>query len=481
MKLKTISRLLLLLLAAVTLVSCNNKIPPEIQEEYEVFIYEENTDGTVSIVGWTGLENELIIPSEINGKTVSLIGENAFRAVNGLTYVKIPDTVKVIDYAFAQCTSLTKVELGNGIEKMNGAFMGCTSLTEIIGGDKAVEMSEAFTGCVSITHAVIPDTVTSCDSAFKGCTALTDIKIGAGVTSINYTFEDCTSLIDITVPSKVTEAIGAFQGCTSLKTVQGGEGLEILDETFKGCISIEELVLGENVKVMKEAFAGCTSLKKIEGLPVSVEAYRPSFTDCSSLTNITVPEITEDNEIKYDLQSDIKGCVALEKLTVLTPFSTKTDFCKTFSGLSYLRELIIPDENFISMMKVESFYVDQPYEGNDSAVKSAYDYTVNTTHVRITDDYGYIDGVSYTHVQGTDIGLFDAEQVEREAEVLGFKDFTKSAYWCGYPKGANRYSSAIAIERKYTFYLRVLGKNDGSLAPEIIVNGVRCSTETMQS
>ena len=207
-------------------------------------------------------------------------------------------------------------------------FMDVCDNLVIIGGDKAVEMSEAFTGCVSITHAVIPDTVTSCDSAFKGCTALTDIKIGAGVTSINYTFEDCTSLIDITVPSKVTEAIGAFEGCTSLKTVQGGEGLEILDETFKGCISIEELVLGENVKVMKEAFAGCTSLKKIEGLPVSVEAYRPSFTDCSSLTNITVPEITEDNEIKYDLQSDIKGCVALEKLTVLTPFSTKTDFCK---------------------------------------------------------------------------------------------------------------------------------------------------------
>jgi hypothetical protein len=133
------------------------------------------------------------------------------------------------------------------------------------------------------------------------------------------------------------------------------------------------------------------------------------------------------------------------------------------------------------MMKVESFYVDQPYEGNDSAVKSAYDYAVKTTYVRITDDYGNIDGVSYTHVQGTDVGLFDAEQIERQTEILGFEDFTKSAYWCGYPKGSNRKANAIAIERIYTFYLRVSGKNDGSLAPEITVNGVRCSTETMQS
>ncbi len=472
-----------MLVAAIMFISCkkNDKKPSEFEGK-EDYIYEENPDGTITITGWVGLENEITIPSKINGKNVTVIGENAFRSVKGLTYVKIPDTVKVIDYAFPQCTELKTVELGRGIEKMNGAFMGCTALTTIVGGDDVVEMSEAFENCTSITSAIISDTVNSCASAFKGCTALTDVIVKARVTSLSYTFEDCLSLKTIDIPETVTEAIGTFEGCAMLESVSGGENIEIYEATFKGCSSIGEITIAPSVRVLKEAFVNCSALEKINGLPNVVEEYLPSFKGCSSLKEIIIPESTNYKDApKYDLQSDIDGCELVEKLKIFAKFSTKADFCKIFSGFSYLEELILPDENFEAMMKVDSFYVDMPYNGNDKAVASALDYAINTTYVRITDDYGNIDGVDYVHVQGTDVGIFDAEQIERETGVLGFKDFTKTTYWCGYPEGSNRKNTAIAIERLYTFYLRATGKNDGSLPPEITVNGARCSTETLEN
>lgn len=483
MKCKTIFLLIFVFAVSVMFMSCEKKEPKPIElEKKENYLYEENADGTITITGWVGLENEITIPSEINGKNVTVIGENAFRAMRGLTYVKIPNTVKVIDYAFSQCTALTTVELGQGIEKMNGAFMGCTALTTVTGGDNVMEMSEAFENCTSITSAIISDTVSSCVSAFKGCTALTDVTVESGVTSLNYTFEGCLSLKTVSIPSTVTEAVGTFEGCTMLENVIGGENIEIYEATFKGCSSIKEITLSSSVKVIKEAFVNCSALEKINGMPDAVEKYLPSFTGCSALKEIVIPESTNyEDAPKYDLLSDIDGCELVEKLEIFAQFSKKTDFCKTFSGLSYLEELIIPDDNFEAMMKVESFYMDMPYKGNDKAVASALDYAINTTYVRITDNYGNIDGVNYVHVQGTDIEIFDAEQIERETEILGFKDFTKATYWCGYPEGSDRKNTAIAIERLYTFYLRTTGKNDGSLPPIITVNGVRCSTETMEN
>ena len=266
-----------------------------------------------------------------------------------------------------------------------------------------------------------------------------------------------------------------------LKTISGGENIEIYEATFKGCKALDEITLGANVRIMKEAFVNCSALEKINGLPSAVEEYHTSFAGCSSLKEIIIPESTVVINSKYDLISDIEGCISVETLQVLTPFNSKLDFCKTFAGLSFLEELVTPDENFVSMMKVDSFYIDVLYTGNKDAVASILDYALNTTYVRVTDNYGNIDGVSYVHVQGTDINIFDPDEIERETEILGFRDFKKQTLWCGYPEGSNRQTSAVVIERVYTFYLRVTGKNDGSLPPEISVNGVRCLTETMSN
>ncbi len=75
---------------------------------YGDYEYQVNEDETVSIVRYTGSASRLAIPTSINGKKVTSIGEDAFYNCTGLTSVTIGNSVTSIGYgAFEGCTSLT--------------------------------------------------------------------------------------------------------------------------------------------------------------------------------------------------------------------------------------------------------------------------------------------------------------------------------------------------------------------------------------
>lgn len=477
MKSKIIIFLLALTLVLPVLTACGGET-----EQSHDFLIEENSDGTLTIVGWSGLESELVIPEELDGKTVTVIGENAFRAVKGLTSVSVPDTVTAIDYAFVDCKDLKTVTLGKGIRTMNGAFEGCSALEGVTPREGVTEMSEAFKDCTSLKSAYIPSTVTYCASAYRGCTSVTEATVAEGVEALDYVFEGCTSLVTANMPVSVKKGTSVFEGCRSLETVNGELNFTELDCTFKGCSALISVALGDGVTVMKEAFVDCSSLKTIKGLPRKVDSYACSFTGCSSLESAVIPELADENEAsKYDISEDIKGCTALKSLDILTSFMVTGEFCKTFSGLSALESMTLTDDVLLKLLRVSSYYEDRIYTGDNSAVYNQSYQSRKASTVRITDDYGYIDGQSYTHIYGYDLNAIDADAIAEASEVLGFESFTRTSYWSGYPKGTNRKNTAVAIERVYTFHLRVTGKNDGSLPPEIMINGINCMTDVMQS
>ncbi len=115
-----------------------------------------NTNGTITMTGYTGPGGAVTIPSAINGLPVTSIGDDAFIGCASVTGITIPDSVTSIGgAAFAGCSNLTSVTIGSGVTSIG---------------------AEAFDYCVSLTGITIPDSVTSIGGvAFANCINLTSV------------------------------------------------------------------------------------------------------------------------------------------------------------------------------------------------------------------------------------------------------------------------------------------------------------------
>ena len=219
-------------------------VPPFSQDACDVYCrnhryynYSDNGDGTVTITGVSPTPvGELVIPSQINGKSVTSIGEQAFLACSGLTSVTIPNSVTNIgDSAFSGCSGLTSVTIPNSVTSIgSSAFSGCSGLTRVYITDLAKWCSISFSGSdanplcyahnlylngVKVTDMVIPSSVTCIgQNAFYGCSGLTSVTIPDSVTSIGgAAFCNCSGLTSVTIPDSVTSIpSSAFDGCGKL-------------------------------------------------------------------------------------------------------------------------------------------------------------------------------------------------------------------------------------------------------------------------
>ena len=91
-------------------------------------VTEELEDGTIRIAKFASATSEYTIPSVMNGKKVTEIGQNAFSYCTQLTRVTIPDSVTKIGYdAFYECRSLKSITIPknvNSIDDRAFAYIG---------------------------------------------------------------------------------------------------------------------------------------------------------------------------------------------------------------------------------------------------------------------------------------------------------------------------------------------------------------------
>ena len=79
--------------------------------------YSIDSNGNVTITKYIGSGGDVVIPEELDGHPVTIIGEQAFLECTGLTSVVIPSNVmKVKANAFTWCENLTSVTFGVGFE-----------------------------------------------------------------------------------------------------------------------------------------------------------------------------------------------------------------------------------------------------------------------------------------------------------------------------------------------------------------------------
>ncbi len=197
------------------------------------FVVNILDDGTAMLTQYSGDAESVIIPSEVDGMTVTVIGKDAFVNHEELKSISIPDTVvEISEQAFFNCWNLENVVMSKNVEKIGkyafsglyevdlpnslrelgyGAFSDCKFTSIVIPAELAIIPEYAF-GSTMLTEVVIPSNIQIIDkSAFKYCSQLKTVEIKEGVEVIEEdAFAKCDILESITIPASVTEMTDPF-------------------------------------------------------------------------------------------------------------------------------------------------------------------------------------------------------------------------------------------------------------------------------
>ena len=147
------------------------------------------------ITSYIGEESRVVVPAELGGYPVRVIGDRAFASRYSMEQLVIPEGVTELEkMAFYYCLELRTIEFPSTLQEIG---------------------SNAFEKCENLTEVKLPDGMTTLGSrAFEGCSQLQDVTIPASVKIIPYyTFFECHDRLTIHGPAgSAAERFAASRG-----------------------------------------------------------------------------------------------------------------------------------------------------------------------------------------------------------------------------------------------------------------------------
>lgn len=234
-------------------------------------------------------------------------------------------------------TSLTSIP--------ENAFEGCQSLKSITIPEGVSRIgSGAFRNCLSLESISIPSSVTEIQSyALENCSSLEELALPEALENLgDYALSGLSSVKSIDLPENMSVGQGVFKGWKSLISIEiPSNWTELTNEAFKDCSSISEIIVPDNIiRLGDSCFCGCRSLTSIS-LPVGLESLMSyAFQDCSSLESIRIPEnaVIDKSRGNYAL---FKGCASLKEVSIPSSWRELGD--DYFNGCSGLESFTVPD------------------------------------------------------------------------------------------------------------------------------------------
>lgn len=256
---------------------------------------------TGTITKYNGTDTVVVIPSKINGVTVTTIGTDAFLGLN-ITSVTIPASVTEIgSNAFAGCTNLTSVN-----------YEGDWSNLTIQSGNPAVQ--DAANAPLFDFEFIPPDNTAVIVTNYKYNGAAADVTIpsryqGKPVTTIGHAAFFNSAVTSVTIPDSVTSISDeAFVNCPKLTNISIPNSVTYIGfSAFSSCTSLKSITLPSSLSFISGAlFLGCSQLTTIH-IPVSVTSIgNNAFADCPSLMTVTYPgSKTQWDDITKGRNSDV--------------------------------------------------------------------------------------------------------------------------------------------------------------------------------
>ena len=269
------------------------------------YTYEVKSDGTVKITDYntsTKVTN-LNIPSTIDGKKVTEIGERAFEYVEADT-VTVPNTVTIIwHYVFSE-SKINKATIPSSVTRMDtSAFYNSTIETADIQANMLVLSDHTFSNCKNLKNVKLSPTIRSIYSyAFENCTNLSDLSFLSNVEQLSKNaFKNCPLIKNVVISNKMQSlAIGAFDPTVNVDisntrlTEYDGKYMIISKLTIKGTYYYDKAFEVLNLVNEERRKAGLEELvmdeQLLEGamqraaeLKVLFSHDRPNGRECASI------------------------------------------------------------------------------------------------------------------------------------------------------------------------------------------------------
>lgn len=232
------------------------------------------------------------IPSTVEGKPVTAIGENAFSECS-LNEIIIPEGVVYIGRRAFSYSNVEIVHLPNSLDEIGeDAFYSCNQLTQITLPDGLEYIGEsAFYNCIKLESVRIPKTVKNIGYYAFDCYNYYQENYGIKSIEVDPENKVYASENGVLFDKAMTELIKYPSGKKD-KSYAVPEGVvTISDRAFNSCPEISSVTLPQSVAYIGSyAFYECGKLIDID-LPKSVETIgEGAFADCSNLESIVIPD-----------------------------------------------------------------------------------------------------------------------------------------------------------------------------------------------
>ena len=190
-----------------------------------LFVCDSYGEG-YQVIGYNGLDSNVMIPAEIDGVHILAIGMNAFKNNTRIKHVSIPEGITAIDdFAFSGCHNLESILLPNSLVQVGyESFRECYALREI-----TLPYHVAYIGdyCFYKCHALRNINLLSSVplqiqfAAFSECFAIDNLILPDTLFEIGpYVFNNCINLSQLVLPKQLSRiGLSAFYGCVSLSTI----------------------------------------------------------------------------------------------------------------------------------------------------------------------------------------------------------------------------------------------------------------------
>lgn len=230
---------------------------------------------------------------KVEANAATEIGTNVFKKCSNLQQVEINKVSELPKELFKNCVKLQTVEAGYAWSIKKGAFYGCENLEEVNAPMVQYMDDEVFYNCKSLKQANFPRIYLIVDQyAFYGCSSLEEVYMPRVELVRESAFEYCTNLKKITFNKRCSFGDYAFANCTSLATLDLNavgkvDQMEeyISEGAFSGCTSLTELSIYQ-YSIHERAFSRCTNLQKVTFKNNNVSISQYAFFDCPSLKEV---------------------------------------------------------------------------------------------------------------------------------------------------------------------------------------------------